>query len=97
MTSIEIPDEVVFRSLGEEAVLLHLGTGRYFGLDPVATRMWLALSAERTLLGAARRLLEEYDVEADELRRDLEELVANLAARRLLRRDPGPAAGPSGG
>lgn len=97
MTSIEIPDDVVFRSLGEEAVLLHLGTGRYFGLDPVATRMWLALADAGDLPGAVRRLLDEYDVEADELRRDLEALIADLAERRLLRRAPPPAAGSSGG
>lgn len=85
MTAIDVPDDVVFRSLGEEAILLHLGTGRYYGLDPVATRMWLALTEESGLGDACDRLLAEFEVEPRVLRRDLEELVYELAERRLVR------------
>lgn len=90
MTAIEIPADVVFRSLGEEAVLLHLGTGRYFGLDPVAARMWRALSEAGTVEGALEPLSEEYDVEPHRLRDDLESLVDQLAERRLIELGGGP-------
>ena len=85
---ISVADGVVFRELGEESVLLHLGTGRYFGLDPVASRMWSALAEAGTIEGAVATLAEEYDVGEDRLRRDLQELVENLAERRLVRLEP---------
>lgn len=81
---VRVAEGVVFRDLGNDAILLHLGTGRYFGLDPVAARMWTALEAAGTVEGAVDPLTEEYDVEPERLRRDLEELVAALAERHLV-------------
>lgn len=85
---VSLADRVVFRELGEESVLLHLATGRYFGLDPVATRMWSALVEAGTVEDAVARLAEEYDVGEGRLRRDLLELVEGLAERRLVRVEP---------
>jgi len=45
--SIIIPDDVLFRELDGEAVLLNLKTGIYFGLNPVATRMWQLIVEQR--------------------------------------------------
>lgn len=85
---VSVADRVVFRELGEESVLLHLATGRYFGLDPVGTRMWSALEEAGTIEGAVATLAEEYDVGEDRLRRDLLELVEGLAERRLVDLEP---------
>ncbi len=84
-TRIEVPDGVVFRRLERDAVLLDVEAGRYFGLDEVATRMWTALSELGTVGRALDALEAEYDVARPRLRRDLEELVGDLADRRLLR------------
>jgi hypothetical protein len=40
--------------LGEETVILHLGSGVYFGLDAVGTLVWEAI---RGRTGARRRLI----------------------------------------
>lgn len=87
-TRVSVADGVVFRELGEESVVLHLGTGSYFGLDPVATRMWSVLAEAGTVEGAVAKLAEEYDVGEPRLRRDLLELVEGLAERRLVRLEP---------
>jgi hypothetical protein len=34
-----VPDDVLFRDLDGEAVILNLRTGTYFGLDELGTRM----------------------------------------------------------
>ena len=83
-TRVEVPEEVVFRELDGEAVLLHTVAGRYFGLDPVGTRMWTALCAGETLESAADALVAEYDVAPERLRRDLEEFVAALVEHELV-------------
>lgn len=82
---VSVPEQVVLRPLGEEAVVLHLDTGRYHGLDPVATRMWAALAEAGSVEGAVALLVDEYDVGRERLREDLDELVEGLVERRLLR------------
>lgn len=75
---------VVFRELEGEAVLLDLGSGRYFGLNAVGTRIWMLLEAGSTVLEAAASVVTEFDADADQVARDVEELVAELSARGLL-------------
>ena len=79
-----IADNVLFRVIGNEAVLLNLKTEQYLGLDPVGTRMWTLLNESRSLQEAFELLLKEYDVDADRLRTDLEEFIGKLVAQGLI-------------
>lgn len=81
---IAIPETVLLRRLGGEALILDLETGHYFGLDGVGLRMFSLLEEHGTVLPAFETLCQEYDVARDELRRDLLEFVDLLAARNLL-------------
>ena len=83
-TRVSIPEEVLFRELDDEAVILELASGRYYGLDEVGTRMWQLLRQHGCLRPVHQALLEEYQVAEDQLRRDLLEFVDDLAARKLL-------------
>jgi len=81
---VRIPDDVVVRDLAGEAVLLHLSTGTYFGLDSVGTRIWHRLAEYRSTEAIVPLLLQEFDVDERALRLDLEALVTQLLAQRLL-------------
>ncbi len=84
-STIQIPEDVMFRDLGGEAVILNLASGKYYGLDEVGTRMW-ALLAEHGQVGPVyRAMLQEYDVDEERLRQDLFELVDRLAANDLVK------------
>ena len=78
-----VPD-VMFRTVGDESVLLHLKTETYLGLDPVGTRMWTLLTQSDSIEDAYQTLLREYDVESGQLRRDLEDFVAKLVENDLV-------------
>ena len=84
-SAISIPQGVLFRNVEGEAVLLNTETGKYFGLDEVGTRMWTLLTQHGRVAPAYRALLEEYDAPAEQLQKDLLDLVAQLAAHGLLR------------
>ena len=43
-TRVELRDEVAFRELNGEGVLLDLVSGTYFGLNEVGARLWTLLS-----------------------------------------------------
>ena len=81
---VTIPDDVVVRDLAGEAVLLHLGTGIYFGLDSVGTRIWHRLAEHQSTEAIVPLLLQEFDVDEHQLRLDLEALVTQLRGQRLL-------------
>jgi Coenzyme PQQ synthesis protein D (PqqD) len=77
--------DVVSRVLDGEAVILDLASGKYLGLNAVATRVW-ELLGEGKAFGAIRAaLLAEFDVPADVLDGDLDTLFADMTARGLIR------------
>jgi hypothetical protein len=77
--------DVIVRRTGDTAVIVDLRTNRIFELNPVAARVWelLAESDEASLLA---RLTEEFDVSADQLRRDVESLLDSLQRENLISR-----------
>lgn len=81
---VTVPAAVLVRDLGDEAVVLHTGTGRYYGLDEVGARMWTSLASAGLLSDAYRTLHTTYNVAPDELERDLLAFVRQLVDHELL-------------
>ena len=67
-----------------ESVLLNLKSESYFGLDQVGTRMWALLTTSDSIQAAYEKLLDEYDVDAEELKLDLSDLIENLLSQGLV-------------
>ena len=82
-----MPAEVMSTEVEGEAVLLNLEIGQYYSLDEVGTRMWALLAQHGQIEPVVQAMLDEYDAGEGELRRDLVELVEELAAHGLLRVD----------
>ena len=81
---VTIPSQVMSRQVGDETVLLHLGTGTYYGLDLVGQSIWLLMRDGKTLAEICDLLLEEYDVTREALTRDVVELADKLLAQGLI-------------
>jgi len=82
---VTIPENILFRELESEAVILNIDSESYLGLDDVGTRMWSALTASASIQEAYEVLRKEYDVDSATLRRDLTDLLEKLIANGLLR------------
>lgn len=78
-------NDVLIQEMGGEAVLLDLASERYFGLDPVGTRIWALLSDHEDLQTVADIISEEYDAPAERIHADLLGLVAQLAEAGLVK------------
>lgn len=91
-TRLRVREDVVFRDLEGEAVILHLKTGVYFGLDPVATRIWHFLYERRPLRQILDALLAGYDVAEAQCEQDLLRLAAAMQANCLVDVEGAPAA-----
>ncbi len=83
-TRVVKPPDILMQELEGESVFLHLERGEYLGLDEVGTRMWETLVASESIQAAYESLLAEYDVEPDQLRRDLDELLEKLLEHGLV-------------
>ncbi|MEB3826594.1 PqqD family protein [Phormidium sp. CCY1219] len=81
---ISAADNVIAQDLAGESVLLDLQTEQYFGLDDVGTRIWQTLTEKDSIQSAIAALLEEYDVEPEQLRQDVENLIQELLANGLV-------------
>ena len=81
---VTVPSHVLFRVLDKESVLLNIETERYFGLDETGTRMWQLATTAPKVEVAYQQLLDEYEVQADLLRKDLIELLNRLVENGLL-------------
>ena len=86
-STICVPEDVLFKDLDGEAVILNTESGKYYGLDEVGTRMWALLAQHGQVEPAYRALIEEYDVAKERLRQDLLDLVDKLASEGLLQVD----------
>lgn len=81
---VRVSDDVVFRELEGEAVLLNLASGMYFGLDAIGTRVWQLLGEHQTLQAVFDHMLQEFEVDDPTLRSDLVALVDRLMEHGLV-------------
>ncbi|MCC7372885.1 MAG: PqqD family protein [Chloroflexi bacterium] len=67
-----------------ETVLLNVSSGIYFGLNPIASRIWQLLGTGASEPLIVQTLLDEYDVDEARLRADVAATVRQLAADGLV-------------
>jgi hypothetical protein len=85
LTARVTPTEgVVFQQLQEEAVLLNLDSGLYFGLDPIGTRIWNLLAGGQSLPQVVSTIMAEYEVDTEQCTADLLKLLGDLEAHGLV-------------
>jgi hypothetical protein len=81
---VEIPPQVMTRTVGEEVVMLDLAGGTYFGLDPIGARIWELMADGKTLGEIRDQMLAEYEVTPEELERDILRLADELNGQGLI-------------
>lgn len=82
-----IPHDVACAKVEDGAVLLHMGTKRYFSLNETGAEVWRLLEDGAEPDAIPQQLSERFDVTADEARRAVSELIAALVAEQLLELD----------
>jgi len=76
---VRLREQVLKRNLDDESLMLNMDSERYFGLNDVGTHMLDALAESDSIQQAYERLVSEYDVEPDVLRKDLIQLIDRLS------------------
>ena len=73
--------------LHDELVMMDIDQGKYFSLNPVATRIWDLLENPLTSDELCLRLIDEYDVEPEQCRIEVEEHLAEMVGMGLVLRN----------
>jgi methyltransferase-like protein len=76
-------ENFVFRKIEDETILVPIkdnvgDMGSLYNLNEVAAFVWEQLNGEKSLQDIKNRLLEEYDVPAEEAENDLSQYIAQL-------------------
>ncbi|WP_221625672.1 PqqD family protein [Halobellus ruber] len=87
-TEIVAADDCLSTTIDGESVILHMGTDEYYGFNEVGTFVWESIQEPRSLEAVCEDVTDEYEVEYDRCRADVEELVRDLADKGLARIDP---------
>jgi hypothetical protein len=74
----------LWSQLGEEVVVLDLGSSSYLGLDDVAARVWELMKQPRSVEEIELTLVKEYDVDPEQCSRDVRAFLTGLIERGLV-------------
>ena len=78
-------DDQVFTTLGDEAVILGLVDGVYYGLDAVGAHVWARIAAPVLVRELVAGIVEAFDVTPAECERDVLALLDDMERRGLVR------------
>jgi hypothetical protein len=81
-------DNVVWREMDDELVILELPTTTYLTLNGSAKRLWLRLAEGATSEDLALILVEQYKISHEQAASDIESFLSDLNQRELLDRRP---------
>jgi len=82
---VVVSDEQVSTSVGDEAVILGMRDGVYYGLDAVGARIWELLATPRRVSELVCTISDEFEVARERCERDVLDLLEELSRRALIR------------
>lgn len=82
--TVSFPTHIIFQEFDDESVLLDIRTQEHFGLDPIANEFVKNIYKGASSRHACELILQDYDVEKEELEKDLSALLEALVKHKLI-------------
>ena len=82
--TIKIRPDILFQEVRGETVLLNLDNEKYFGLDETGTFFWKLLQDNNDFQEIFDIMLAEYEVDVEQLKTDLDNLVKEMVEAGLV-------------
>ena len=77
-TTISPTQGQISSELDDEAIILNLNSGIYYGLNEVGARVWELIQQPQSFRELLDALLEEYDVSIEGCKQDLTKILLDL-------------------
>ena len=85
-------DDIIFAQIGvADSVMLSIESGKYYGLNAVASRVWELLETPQPLSQLCAQIVDEFEIDGEQCERDLRLYIETLLANGIVH-----AAMPSG-
>ena len=78
-------EQVPFKELDQERILLHLDSGDYFAIDEVGLLIWKSMDGKRSLEQIAERIVAQYEVTRVKALHDVISFVNGLWNKKLVK------------
>ena len=76
--------DMVFSHIDNEVVMMSIETGDYYGLNPVASRIWELLENQHTFKWLIRQLMQEFDIDETACRNDVMRFLNQMTDKKLI-------------
>lgn len=83
-TIVKAATNQVRADLNQEAVVLNLSNGVYYGLNPMATTVWDFIQQPQSVAQIIERITGEYEVDYARCERDVKTLLEDLKKYELI-------------
>lgn len=77
-------EEFIWRNLEGDVVLLNPNDGKYFSMNSVGCSFYEKIDGTKTVDDITGLLLEEFEIDRETLKRDLDELVNSLVQKNIV-------------
>jgi hypothetical protein len=83
-TTVKRAEDLVSCDLDGETALMSVANGKYYGLDPIGSRIWALLEEARPVAALCAQLRDEYEVEPAQCQQEVLAFLHELAADNLI-------------
>lgn len=84
LTTVKPNSNVLFKRLGDETVLFHLETDRFYELNGTAARFWELLHAGCDIAEIRDQMIQEFEVDPEQFAGEAETLLTFLTQEDLV-------------
>ncbi|MGD9629036.1 MAG: lasso peptide biosynthesis PqqD family chaperone [Pyrinomonadaceae bacterium] len=77
-------EDHLFSDLAEEAVILSLRNGKYYGINHVGASIWWVIQQPATLAEVESHLMKEYDVDEETCRAEVALFLETMMREKLI-------------
>jgi Coenzyme PQQ synthesis protein D (PqqD) len=71
-------EEIIWRVVDDEALLLDTNSGYYFSMNGTATEIWCLLNEGKSIDEVAQTIANRYEIDSETVKCDVHELISNL-------------------
>lgn len=82
-------ESIIHSKLDDEIVMLSIEKGKYFGLNPVGSRIWELIEEPKTVSTIISTLADEYEVSLETCEKDLLHFLSQMAEQQIIQTRPG--------
>jgi hypothetical protein len=78
-------ENIDYRIVGNKAIILNINNSFFYTLDEAGSIIWEALVKQKKLDEIADMVMDEYEVDREDAKRDIVELIDELEKERLVK------------